>query len=107
MVRNSAMYGKWPYTRCMASALKSERIELRLTTEQKRTIERAATISGRTVTDFSVPYLVEQAREIIRQDRELQLSNESWDRFQQILDQPAQSLPGLAALLRRRSVFTD
>ena len=91
----------------MATALKQERIELRLTEDQKRTIEQAATISGRTVTDFSVPVLVEQATEVIRQDRELHMSAEAWEAFNEILERPAASVSGLADLLSRPSVFTD
>jgi uncharacterized protein (DUF1778 family) len=91
----------------MTSALKNERIELRLTEDQKRTIEQAATISGRSVTDFSVPVLVEQASEVIRQDRELHMSAQAWDAFNEILDRPARAVPELAELLRRQSVFTD
>lgn len=91
----------------MTATLKSERLELRLTTEQKRTIEQAASLSGRSVTDFSVPVLVEQANEIIREDRELHMSEEAWAQFNEILDRPAKSIAGLADLLRRPSVFTD
>ena len=101
------MYGKYPYTDHMTTALKNERIELRLTAEQKRTIEQAATISGRSVTDFSVPLLVEEASEIIREDRELRMSQEAWEAFNEILNRPAKSLSGLADLLRRPSVFVD
>ncbi len=91
----------------MTSALKSERLELRLTATQKRTIEQAATISGRSVTEFSVPFLVDQANEVIREDRELHMSEAAWEQFNEILDSPAKSLSGLADLLRRPSVFTD
>ena len=91
----------------MTSALKRERIELRLTADQKQAIEHAATISGRSVTDFSVPLLVEQASEVIRQDRELHMSHAAWDAFNEVLDRPASSISGLADLLRRPSVFVD
>ncbi len=89
------------------SALKDERIELRLTEEQKRTVEQAATISGRSITDFSIPVLLEHAGEVIRQDRELHMSSEAWDAFNEILDRPATSVAGLADLLSRRSVFSE
>lgn len=91
----------------MSSPLKSERLELRLTTTQKKAIEEAALLSGRTVTDFSVPVLVEEANEVIREHRDLHMSEDTWIRFNEILDRPAQSLSGLADLLRRPSVFTD
>lgn len=86
---------------------KSDRIELRLTREQKIEIEQAAAISGRSVTDFSVQLLVKEAEQIIRVDRELQMSKKSWDAFNEILDRPAKPVSGLADLLKRPSVFED
>lgn len=91
----------------MTTALKSDRIEIRLTADQKRTIEQAATISGRSVTDFSVPLLVEEAAEVIRQDRELRMSAQAWETFNEILDRPAKPIAELADLFRRPSVFID
>ncbi|QEO08784.1 DUF1778 domain-containing protein [Protaetiibacter larvae] len=91
----------------MASALKNDRLELRLTAQQKRTIEQAATISGQSVTEFSVPRLVEEATEVIRQERELHMSAEAWEAFNAVLDRPAAPVARLAELLRRPSVFTD
>lgn len=91
----------------MTTALKNDRIEIRLTADQKRTIEQAATISGRSVTDFSVTLLLEEASEVIRQDRELRMSTQAWDLFNEILDRPAKPIAELADLFRRPSVFTD
>ncbi len=91
----------------MSSPLKNERIEIRLTKDQKRTIEQAATISGRSVTDFAVPLLIAEASEVIREDRELHMSAEAWDAFNEVLDRPAASVEALADLLRRPSVFSD
>jgi uncharacterized protein (DUF1778 family) len=91
----------------MSPVTKSDRLELRLTPEQKAEIEQAAVLSGRTVTDFSVPVLVREANEIIRSDRERLLSQKTWDRFNAILDRPAKPVSGLADLLSRPTVFTD
>jgi len=91
----------------MVVPIKSERLELRLTPDQKNTIEQAAAISGRSVTDFSVPLLVEEAGEVVRQERELRLSKQAWDAFNRVLDEPAKPVAGLADLLRRPSVFSD
>jgi uncharacterized protein (DUF1778 family) len=87
--------------------IKSDRLELRLTSDQKKDIEQAAALSGRSVTDFSVSLLVQEAGEVIRQDRELTISKRAWDSFNEILDAPAKPLSGLADLLRRPSVFRD
>ncbi|WP_294180104.1 DUF1778 domain-containing protein [uncultured Schumannella sp.] len=91
----------------MAHATKSDRLDLRLTSTQKAEIEKAAALSGRTVTDFSVSVLVREAEEVIRFERELHLSQESWDAFNDILDRPAKPVSGLADLLKRPSVFTE
>ena len=86
---------------------KSDRIALRLTREQKTEIEQAAAISGRSVTDFSVPLLVKEAEQVIRVERDLHMSKKSWDAFNDILDRPAKPVSGLADLLKRPSVFED
>lgn len=91
----------------MSSPVKSDRLELRLTTAQKQEIEQAAALSGRTVTDFSVPLLVREASEVIRVQTSLRISKESWEAFNEILDRPANPVSGLAALLNRPSVFED
>lgn len=89
------------------SITKSDRLELRLTREQKAEIEQAATLSGRTVTDFSVSLLVREAEEIIRVERDLRMSRKSWESFNKILDRPAKPVSGLVDLLKRPSVFED
>ncbi|MGD8165741.1 DUF1778 domain-containing protein [Herbiconiux sp. P16] len=91
----------------MSPPTKSERLELRLTSKQKSEIEQAAALSGRSVTDFSVPLLVKEAAEVIRVERDLHMSQESWDAFNEVLDRPARPVSGLADLLRRPSVFSD
>lgn len=91
----------------MANATKSDRLELRLTSDQKSEIEQAAALSGRTVTDFSVSVLIREAEEVIRFERELHLSKKSWDAFNEILGRPAKPVSGLADLLTRPSVFSD
>lgn len=66
------MYGYLPYstpneriTR-MSTAAKLERLEARIRPEDKRSLERAAEISGRKLTDFVVTAACEAARETIQ-----------------------------------------
>lgn len=101
------MYGDLPYTRAMVDTRKSDRLDLRLTPDQKREIEAAAAISGRSVTDFSVSALVEHAADTIRREREITMSASSFGAFSALLDRPARSVSGLADLLARPSVFVD
>ncbi|ROP74404.1 DUF1778 domain-containing protein [Curtobacterium sp. PhB115] len=86
---------------------KSDRLDLRLTSAQKREIEQAAAISGRSITDFSVTALVEHAEDTIRREREITMSDRSFEAFTEVLDRPAQTVRGLADLLARPSVFVD
>ena len=91
----------------MASTIKDNRLDLRLNNEQKRQIERAAAISGRSLTDFSVTVLVEESEQVIRREKDLAVSAEAWEAFNRLLERPAQPIEGLARLLNRPTVFTD
>ena len=46
-------------------ATKTERVEMRLNPEHKELLERAAALSGQTVSAFGVPLLIEKARETL------------------------------------------
>lgn len=91
----------------MATMMKDDRLDLRLNKQQKKEIERAAAISGRSVTDFSVSVLVEEAAEVISRERDLAMSHDAWQAFTNVLERPARPVEGLAELLQRPSVFTE
>ena len=99
-------YGNLPYNWYMSTSTKSDRLEIRLTADQKSEIEQAASLSGRSVTDFSVTVLLKEASEVIRFERELHMSKKSWDAFNEVLDRPATPVQGLADLLARPSAFS-
>jgi uncharacterized protein (DUF1778 family) len=54
--------------------VRSERLEARVTAEQKGLIERAAALQGRTVTDFLLASVQEAARRTIEEHSRLELS---------------------------------
>lgn len=87
--------------------LKSARLELRVTADQKETIEEAAAIEGRTVTDFSASVLVERAQEVIERERRLRVDAVRFDAFIEVMERPPRTVEGLRELLRRESVFVD
>lgn len=60
---------------------KSARLDFRVTAEQKATIEEAAAIEGRSLTDFSASTLVERAQEIIQRDRRPRVDAVRFDAF--------------------------
>jgi uncharacterized protein (DUF1778 family) len=53
---------------------RGERLETRVTADQKRLIERAAALQGRTVTDFVLTSVQEAARRAIDAHQRLELS---------------------------------
>src|SRR5205807_2622575 len=78
--------GHWPYTLARRndvakSVLKSpggrkraQRLETRVTAEQKTLIEHAAALQGRTVTDFVSTSVQDAARRAIEEHQQLELS---------------------------------
>jgi uncharacterized protein (DUF1778 family) len=54
--------------------VRSERLEARVTAEQKRLIDHAAALEGRSVTDFVLASVQEAARRTIEAHEQLELS---------------------------------
>lgn len=54
--------------------VRGERLETRVTAEQKKLIERAAALQGRTVTDFVLTSVQDAARRAIEEHSQLALS---------------------------------
>lgn len=104
------MYGYLPYTGRMTTSTsprKSARLEFRVTAEQKEAIEEAATIEGRSLTDFSASVLVERAQEVIERERRLRVDAVRFDAFIEVMQRPPRTVEGLRELLRREPVFVD
>jgi uncharacterized protein (DUF1778 family) len=66
----------------------NERINFRLPTKNKEIIERAAVVKGMTLTQFAISTLVKEAREVLKSDHVLVLSDEDRDQFLAALDNP-------------------
>lgn len=74
----------------MATAIykeKDARMDFRLRPDLKDRIEKAASVSGKSVTDFAVSTLVETADDILERYHVAELSNRDRDMFLSILDQ--------------------
>ena len=65
-------------------ALKKQRIDLRLTDEDKTMIEEAAAMTNQTITQF----MVNSASEVIEQHRRLVLNEASWNAVMDAIDNP-------------------
>lgn len=96
-----ACTARFPMSPTMRAPVRSKRLEIRTTPEQKRLFERAATIRGTSVTDFVVNRLLEAAREIIQESESMRLRDE--DRkvfFNALLKPPAPNAYAKAAVAR-------
>ena len=74
--------------RTMKAPSRPERLEARVTPEQKRLIERAAQLRGTSLTDFVVAKLQEAATATIRDYEILNLRDESRELFVNMLLNP-------------------
>lgn len=70
--------------------LKGERLEARLTAEQKGLLQRAAELEGTTLTDFVIRSAQEQARRILEEHGRIQLGLEDSRAFVESLLNPPQ-----------------
>jgi len=82
-------------------ALKKQRIDLRLTDEDKDLIEEAAAMTNQTITQFMVNSASERAAEVIEQHRRLILNEDSWKRVMDALDNPPEPNERLKRAARR------
>lgn len=70
----------------MSTAKSEARINFRLSSELKQTIEDAAAEMGQSVSDFAVSTLVQTARKILHDQQVTRLSDRDRQQFQAILD---------------------
>lgn len=86
-------------------ATKTERLDLRVSREQKRLLEEAATYMDRTVTDFVVQAASIAARDVMADRTRFVLAPEQWAAFSKMIDREPRYLPRLAALLAGPTVL--
>ncbi len=85
---------------------KADRLEARITAEQKSLIERAASLQGRTVTDFVLTSVQDAARRAIEEHRQLELSVRDSEAFVDALLNPAPVGDRLRETMRRYREMT-
>ena len=87
---------------------KRERLEALITADQKALFQRAADLSGRSLTDFVVSSLQEAAEEVIRTHEVMRLSGEDSAAFiDAILNPPEPNEYLKAAVARHRAFFNE
>src|ERR1700724_543001 len=89
----------------MSDAARTEarrhRLEVRVTAEQDALIRQAADLEDTTVTAFVLDTVTTRARQVLKKNQDLILSNAAFDLFIAELDKPAKPVPELVELFRR------
>jgi uncharacterized protein (DUF1778 family) len=88
-------------TKVVRSRVRGERLETRVTSDQKSLIERAAALQGRTVTDFVLTSVQDAARRAIEEHHRLDLSVRDSQAFVEALINPKPVNDRLRETVRR------
>ena len=86
---------------------RSERLEVRTTPEERAVIDRAVSVSGTDLTDFVVANLTVAAQRVLADRVEFAVDDEAREAWEAVNQRRARDLPGLRALMKRRSPFVD
>ncbi|MBX3490333.1 DUF1778 domain-containing protein [Parvibaculum sp.] len=81
------------------TATRSEKLDLRLSREAKRTLHAAAAAQNRSVSEFVLESALAKAAETLPDRQRFVLDAEDWKAFQAALDAPPRPLPRLKRLL--------
>jgi uncharacterized protein (DUF1778 family) len=83
------------------SPFRRHRLELRVTPEQGALIREAAGLEDTTVTAFVLETVTARASRVLKQHRDMMLSNAAFDRFIAELDKPPAPVDALVELFKR------
>ncbi len=84
---------------------RSEKLDLRLTRQAKRTLRAAAASSRRSVSEFVLESALARADEALADRRVFSLNAAQWKAFLAALDAPPRPLPRLERLLKEPGFF--
>jgi uncharacterized protein (DUF1778 family) len=84
---------------------KSERIDIRTTKNVKHTLQKAAAVTHKTVSEFLLDSALTQAAEVLSDRRLFILDDAQWEAFLTVLDEPTTPTPRLERLMKEPSVL--
>ena len=84
---------------------RSERVDLRMTPAAKQTLQRAAAVSNKTVTEFLLDSGLKAAIDTLADRRVFQLDEKRWNAFMAALSAPPKNNSKLRKLLARKPAW--
>ncbi len=87
--------------------LRSERLEVRTTEDERSLIDRAVAEQGTDLTEFVISNLTVAARRVLADRTEFRLDEEAAEAWDAVNRRRGRDLPGLRRLMERPSPFTE
>lgn len=87
--------------------LRSERLEVRATKDERSLIDRAVAEQGTDLTEFVISNLTVAARRVLADRTEFRLDQEAADAWDAVNRRRGRDLPSLRRLMERPSPFTE
>lgn len=84
---------------------RSERVDLRMTPSAKRTLQQAAALTNKTLTEFLLDSGLNSAFDTLADRRVFQLDDAAWKAFATALDAPPKDNARLRKLLARKPAW--
>lgn len=86
---------------------KSERLAVRLSSEQRSLLSQASRAEEKTITEFVLGAATRAAEDVLADRRRFVLAEPEWAAFLAVLDRPPRDLPRLRRLLATPSVLDE
>ncbi len=86
-------------------ATRNEKLDLRLTLEAKQTLQAAAAVARKSVSEFVLESALSEANERLADRQVFMLDDERWAALRAALDAPPRRQPRIERLFEERSFF--
>jgi uncharacterized protein (DUF1778 family) len=89
----------------MATTLRSDKLDIRISPEAKRVLQEAARARHTSISQFVVDSALSMAHEVLAERTRIELDAEQWTNFIAALDAPPKRHPRMERLLREPTIL--